>query len=246
VPAQDRDIIKGYSTRLTNGLEPGFDIGRITRANKAVQEFEDYLRPLVEARRKKGENDLISALVRAEEEGQKLSMDELLGNCVLMLVAGHETTVNLIGNAVLALLNNPEQMELLKSKPDLIVTAVNEFLRYESPVQSVRRMAAQELELHGHKIKEGDMLLLLLGAANRDPDHYANADKLDITRADNRHLAFGTGIHHCLGSSLAEVEGQIAVGTLLRRFPNLKMKSTNVEFKSPFTLRGPKELRVTF
>lgn len=246
VPAQDRDIIKGYSTRLTNGLEPGFDIGRITRANKAVQEFEDYLRPLVEARRKKGENDLISALVRAEEEGQKLSMDELLGNCVLMLVAGHETTVNLIGNAVLALLNNPDQMELLKSKPDLIVTAVNEFLRYESPVQSVRRMAAQELELHGHKIKEGDMLLLLLGAANRDPDHYANADKLDITRADNRHLAFGTGIHHCLGSSLAEVEGQIAVGTLLRRFPNLKMKSTNVEFKSPFTLRGPKELRVTF
>ncbi len=246
VPAEDRNIIKGYSKRLTDGLEPGFDIGRITRANQAVQEFEDYLRPLVEARRKQGQNDLISALVATEEQGDKLSMDELLGNCVLMLVAGHETTVNLIGNAVLALLKNPDQMALLKAQPELIVTAVNEFLRYESPVQTVRRMAAQELELHGQKIKEGDTLLLLLGSANRDPEHYQHADKLDITRQDNRHLAFGTGIHHCLGSSLAEVEGQIAVKTLIDRFPNLALKSTNVEFKFPFALRGPKELQVSF
>lgn len=246
VPPEDRNIIKGFSKQLTDGLEPGFDLGRITRANHAVQEFENYLRPLVEARRKQGQNDLISALVTAEEQGDKLSMDELLGNCVLMLVAGHETTVNLIGNSVLALLNNPEQMELLRSQPDLCVTAVNEFLRYESPVQTVRRMAAQNLDLHGQKIREGDTLLLLLGSANRDPEHYQNADKLDITRADNRHLAFGTGIHHCLGSSLAEVEGQIAIGTLLKRFANLKMKSTNVEFKFPFALRGPKELLVSF
>ncbi|CAN5627373.1 cytochrome P450 [soil metagenome] len=246
VPAEDREIIKGYSQRLTDGLEPGFDIGRITRANKAVQEFEDYLRPLVEERRKNGKNDLITALVTAEEQGDKLSMDELLGNCVLMLIAGHETTVNLIGNSVLALLNNPDQMQLLRDRPELSVTAVNEFLRYESPVQTVRRMAAQELELHGHKLKTGDTLLLLLGSANRDPEHYQNADQLDITRADNKHLAFGTGIHHCLGSSLAEVEGQIAVGTLLKRFPNLKLKSHSVEFKFPFALRGPKELLVTF
>jgi cytochrome P450 len=246
VPPEDRNIIKGFSKQLTDGLEPGFDLGRITRANHAVSEFENYLRPLVEARRKQGQNDLISALVTAEEQGDKLSMDELLGNCVLMLVAGHETTVNLIGNAVLALLKNPEQMELLRTKPELSVTAVNEFLRYESPVQTVRRMAAQNLELHGQKIKEGDTLVLLLGSANRDPEHYQNADKLDITRADNRHLAFGTGIHHCLGSSLAEVEGQIAVSTLLKRFPNLKLKSTHVEFKFPFALRGPKELLVSF
>jgi len=246
VPPEDRQIIKGFSKRLTDGLEPGFDVGRITRANSAVQEFEDYLRPLVEERRKHAQNDLISALVAAEEQGDKLTLDELLGNCVLMLVAGHETTVNLIGNSVLALLNHPDQMELLKAQPELCVTAVNEFLRYESPVQTVRRMAAQELELHGQKIKTGDTLLLLLGSANRDPDHYQNADKLDITRADNRHLAFGTGIHHCLGSSLAEVEGQIAITTLLKRFPNLEMKSTNVEFKFPFALRGPKELLVSF
>jgi len=246
VPPEDRDKIKAFSKPLTDGLEPGFDIARITRSNKAVQDFEDYLRPLVEERRKNGKNDLISALVSAEEQGDKLSMDELLGNCVLMLVAGHETTVNLIGNAVLALLKNPDQMQLLRTQPELCVTAVNEFLRYESPVQSVRRMAAQDLELHGQKIAKGDTLLLLLGSANRDPEHYTNADQLDITRADNKHLAFGTGIHHCLGSSLAEVEGQIAVGTLLKRFPNLKMKSTNVEFKFPFALRGPKELLVTF
>ncbi|MBS1955488.1 MAG: cytochrome P450 [Cyanobacteria bacterium SZAS-4] len=246
VPPEDRHIIKGYSQGLTNGLEPGFDIGRITRANKAVQEFEDYLRPLVEERRKNGKNDLISALVSAEEQGDKLSMEELLGNCVLMLVAGHETTVNLIGNSVLALLNNPNQMQMLKDQPELCVTAVNEFLRYESPVQTVKRLAAQELQLHGEKIGVGDTLLLLLGSANRDPEHYQNADQLDITRADNKHLAFGTGIHHCLGSSLAEVEGQIAITTLLKRFPNLKMKSQKVEFKFPFALRGPKELLVTF
>lgn len=246
VPPEDRNIIKEYSHGLTNGLEPGFDLGRITRANKAVQDFEDYLRPLVEERRKHGKNDLISALVSAEEQGDKLSMDELLGNCVLILVAGHETTVNLIGNSVLALLNNPDQMQMLKDQPSLCVTAVNEFLRYESPVQTVKRLAAQELQLHGEKIGAGDTLLLLLGSANRDPEHYQNADQLDITRADNKHLAFGTGIHHCLGSSLAEVEGQIAIGTLLKRFPNLKMKSQKVEFKFPFTLRGPKELLVTF
>ncbi len=246
VPAEDRNIIKGFSQGLTNGLEPGFDLGRITRANKAVQEFEDYLRPLVEERRKNGKNDLISALVAAEEQGDKLSMEELLGNCVLIMVAGHETTVNLIGNGVLALLNNPVQLQLLKDQPELCVTAVNEFLRYESPVQTVKRLAAQDLELHGEKIGRGDTLLLLLGSANRDPEHYENADHLDITRADNKHLAFGTGIHHCLGSSLAEVEGQIAIGTLLKRFPNLKMKSQKVEFKFPFALRGPKELLVTF
>lgn len=246
VPPGDREKIKAFSKPLTDGLEPGFDLSRLTRSNKAVQDFEDYLRPLVEERRKNGKNDLISALVSAEEQGDKLSMDELLGNCVLMLVAGHETTVNLIANAVLALLNHPDQMQLLRTQPELCVTAVNEFLRYESPVQSVRRMCALDLELHGQKIGHGDTLLLLLGSANRDPEHYQNADQLDITRADNKHLAFGTGIHHCLGSSLAEVEGQIAVNTLLKRFPNLKMKSQNVEFKFPFALRGPKELLVTF
>jgi pimeloyl-[acyl-carrier protein] synthase len=246
VPPEDRDKIKAFSKPLTDGLEPGFDLARMTRANKAVQEFEDYLRPLVEERRKNGKNDLISALVSAEEQGDKLSMDELLGNCVLMLVAGHETTVNLIGNGVLALLKHPDQMELLRAQPALCVTAVNEFLRYESPVQTVRRMAASDLDLHGTKIEERDVLLLLLGSANRDPEHYPNPDQLDITRADNKHLAFGTGIHHCLGSSLAEVEGQIAINTLLKRFPDLKMKSKNVEFKFPFALRGPKELLVTF
>ncbi|MBI2812622.1 MAG: cytochrome P450 [Candidatus Melainabacteria bacterium] len=121
VPAEDRNIIKGYSQRLTDGLEPGFDLGRITRSNKAVQEFEDYLRPLVEERRKNGKNDLITALVGAEEQGDKLSMDELLGNCVLMLVAGHETTVNLIGNSVLALMNHPDQMQLLRAQPRHVI-----------------------------------------------------------------------------------------------------------------------------
>lgn len=246
VPAADREKIKAFSKPLTDALEPGFDMERVTKTNKAVKEFEDYLRPLVEERKRQGTSDLISALVTAEEAGDKLSMEELLGNCVLMLVAGHETTVNLIGNSVLNLLRHPEQLDKLRANPDLALTAVSESLRYESPVQTVRRIASQDMELHGQKIEKGDVLLLLLGSANRDPEHYENAEGMDIARENNKHLAFGTGIHHCLGSSLAEVEGQIALNVLLKRCPNLKLKSQNVEFKFPFALRGPKELLVTF
>jgi cytochrome P450 len=247
VPAKDRDQIKAWSRPLIEALEPSMDIGRLSRANDAENEMAEYLRPLVEDRRKNGQNDLISALVAAEEDGSKLTMDELLGNCILLLVAGHETTVNLIGNTAHNLLINQNQLELLKEKPDLIVNAIFESLRYESPVQTVRRLTADNMEFQGHKMKQHDTLILLLGAANRDEEQFENADKLDITRPNsNKHLAFGGGIHHCLGSSLAEVEGQIAINTLLKRMPNLKLKSTKIEFKRPFALRGPRELLVSF
>ncbi len=247
VPAKDREQIKLWSRPLIDALEPSMDLGRLSRANEAEREMKEYLRPIVEERRKQGQNDLISALVAAEEEGSKLSMDELLGNCVLLLIAGHETTVNLIGNSAHNLLLYPDQLELLKSKPELIVNAVFESLRYESPVQTVRRLAAQELELRGKKLKVHDTLILLLGSANRDEEQFENADQFDIIRSNaNKHLAFGGGIHHCLGSSLAEVEGQIAISTLLQRMPNLKLKREIIEFKRPFALRGPKELLVGF
>ena len=246
VPPKDRDQFKEWSHHLTAALEPSPDIPRLMKAAGASQHLMAYLRPLIEERRKDPQADLISALVQAEEEGNKLSPEELVSNLILLLVAGHETTVNLIGNGVLALLRNPDQLDLLKSKPELLPTAVDEFLRYESPVQFVRRAAGGDMELAGQHLREDDMLFVLLGSANRDPNQFEHPDTLDITRTNNKHLAFGSGIHHCLGSSLAQLEGQIAIGTLLKRLPNLQLKTNRLEYKVPFALRGVKTMPVTF
>ncbi|HEY9868847.1 MAG TPA: cytochrome P450 [Candidatus Obscuribacterales bacterium] len=248
VPAEDRDKFHKWSHALTEMLEPRMtlDLGRINRANEANKELIEYLRPLVQERRKNPRNDLISALVEAEEQGSKLTEDELLANCVLLLVAGHETTVNLIGNGVLALLRNPDQLELLKKEPDLIQSAVEEFLRYESPIQLVRRVAAYDMELGGQKIDKDDMLVVLLGACNRDPEVFPNPDKLDIRRSPNKHIAFSEGIHFCLGASLARLEGQIAISTLFKELPDIRLATEKLEFKQPFALRGLKEMPVSF
>ncbi|MGD9682251.1 MAG: cytochrome P450 [Candidatus Obscuribacterales bacterium] len=244
VPSEDRDKFRHWSTQMTETLEPTPNLEHMKKSNAANEELIDYLRPLVAKRRQDPKDDLISALIHAEEEGNKLTEDELLGNCVLILVAGHETTVNLIGNSVRCLLSHPDQLALLKSQSELLPKAINEVLRYESPVQLVRRLAGQETELRGKKIKEKDMLVLLLGAANRDPDEFENADKFDITRDVKKHLAFGHGIHHCLGSSLAEAEGEIAIDHLFKTFPDLALKTDKITIRKPFALRGPKELLV--
>lgn len=246
VPPEDRNRFKEWSHPLTETLEPGTDLPKLMKAGKAGLELRDYLVPLFEERSKNPKDDLITALVQAEEEGSKLTKAELLANTVLLLVAGHETTVNLIGNGMLALLRNPGQMDALKEKPDLIEFAIEEFLRYDGPVQMVRRVAGCNLELAGQKIKEHDMLVLLIGSANHDPEHFQNPDTLDITRTNNKHLAFGSGIHHCLGSTLARAEGQIAISTLIQRFPNIKLKTNNLEHKHPFALHGVKSMPVTF
>jgi pimeloyl-[acyl-carrier protein] synthase len=244
VPRSDRDKFKHWSDDLVGTLNPRREFFKLTRAGAAVDELNKYLTPLVEERRKNPRNDLISLLVQAEEEGNKLTRDEVLSNCILLLVAGHETTVNLIGNSVLSLLRNEDQLDLLKKQPDLMETAVEEFLRFESPVQTVRRVADDNLVLAGQKINKEDTLFILLGSANRDPEEFDNADKLDITRKNNKHVAFSEGIHYCLGASLARKEGQIAVRQLLDRLPNLKLATEKIEFKMPFALRGPKSLPV--
>ncbi len=244
VPREDREQFKLWSHALTDTLEPEPNIEKMKQANKATEELYEYLRPLVAERRKNPKNDLITALAAAEEEGKKLTEDELLANCVLILVAGHETTVNLIGNAVRTLLQHPDQLDLLKANPDLIGSAIGEVLRFESPVQSTRRLAGETLDLNGTKINEGDMLVLLLGAANRDPAQYENPDTFDIQRDTKKHMAYGHGIHHCLGSSLADAEAQIAVGTLFKRLPNLRLLDQKIEIRTPFALRGAKKLMV--
>jgi hypothetical protein len=248
IPATDREKFKHWSNAMVSLLEPGASMMLLPSALSARSALIAYLRPLIEKRRKEPKEDLISSLVQAEEEGSKLSEAELLANIVLLLIAGHETTVNLISNSVFGLLTNPSQMQLLKSQPELMRNAVEEFLRWSSPVQIVRRFALEDITIGGKTIKKGESVIISVGAANRDPEVFANPDKLDMTRSDIKHLAFGIGIHHCLGFALAITEGEIAVGTLLRRMPNIQlaMNPGEVEYKRPIALRGPKRLPVSF
>jgi cytochrome P450 len=246
IPPADRDKFKDWSHGLTEALEPSAAAGKLLHAAQCNKELTAYLKPLVEERRKNPKDDLISALVQAEEEGSKLSELELMANLVLLLVAGHETTVNLIGNSMLALMRHQDQFDMLKAQPDLMDSAVDELLRFDSPVQMIRRNAGSALELGGQQIAEDDTVILLPGSANHDPAQFESPETLDITRKNNKYLSFGSGIHHCLGSSLAKAEGKIALTTLMQRLPNIKLRSDDLEYRLPFALRGVKELPVTF
>jgi cytochrome P450 len=203
-----------------------------------------YLQHLVRERRGDPRTDLVGALIAAEELGDRLSGEELTANLLLLLVAGHETTANLIGNGVLALLRHPDQMDLLRREPELIESAVEELLRFESPVQQIGRVAREDLELAGQPIPAGQGVLICLGAANRDPAQFADPDRLDLRRAENRHLAFGHGVHFCLGAALARLEGQIAIGTVVRRYPELRLAEAPPRWRKSFALRGLSSLPV--
>jgi cytochrome P450 len=214
-----------------------------------MQAFTDYLRRMFEAKRENPGDDLVSALVRAEEAGDKLSEGELLGMVFLLLVAGHEITVNLIGNGVLALLQHPDQLEKLKDDPSLIKPAVEELLRYDGPVEtSTERFASEDVTIGETVIPQGEMVLVVIAAAARDPERFPDPDALDITRSDNKHLAFGKGIHHCLGAPLARMEGQIAIATLLHRMPGLRLKGSpeSLRWRPGMVLRGLRGLPVEF
>src|ERR1700709_2267978 len=204
-----------------------------------------YFKELFELRRRSPGNDLTTQLVQAEEDGSKLSNEELTGNIILLFGAGHETTVNLIGNGLLALHRNPDQLALLKAKPELISNAVEEFLRYDSSVQMTGRVALEDIEdLGGKRIPKGESVLCLLGSANRDPAVYPDRPyRLGIARPHVRPLSFGGGIHFCLGAQLARIEAEVAIATLLRRLPDLKLDDAeNPEWRPTFVLRGLKVL----
>ncbi|HYR40138.1 MAG TPA: cytochrome P450, partial [Methylomirabilota bacterium] len=187
-----------------------------------------------------------SALIAAEEAGDTLSEDELLATCILLLVAGHETTVNLIGNGTLALLRHPHELRRLHESPGLIASAVEELLRYDGPVQRTARIPSEDVTIGGRTIGKGEMVLPFIGAADRDPAQFRDPDRLDITRADNRHIAFGWGIHFCLGAPLARIEGQIAFNTLLQRLPKLALATDTPQYRQSLTLRGLSALPVSF
>jgi hypothetical protein len=246
VPAGDRARFEQWSHDIARSIDaiafPDPEI--VERANRAEDGLNAYFHGLVAERRRAPRADLLTALIAAEEAGDRLSTRELFATGILLFIAGHETTVNLIGNGTLALLRHPDQMQRLRDDPSLIATAVEELLRYDSPVQRTGRIVYEDVVLDGKTIPKGALAVGLLGAANRDPAQFTDPDRLDITRGANQHLAFGWGIHFCLGAPLARLEGQIAIGTLLQRLPRLALATERLEWRETSTLRGLKALPV--
>ena len=247
VPPRDREKFKQWSDEIVASLNGPFASQEaLERARKSANELADYFRGVIAERRQEPKEDLVSGLIAAEEQGQILSEDEMLATAMLLLVAGNETTTNLIGNGMLALLRNPDQLHKLRDDPSLIQTAVEELLRYDGPVQGTGRVAEEDLEIDGRPIKTGQVAFCILAAANRDPAQFENPDQLDIARQPNEHIAFGDGIHFCLGAPLARAEGQIAIGTLLQRFANLNLEDEDPPWGGTFILRGLNSLPIAF
>jgi len=226
VPRAERHLLRGWSSAILGALEPVTTPEMLDRGNRAVEEFCSLLRALVQDRRANpgdgSDGEVLSALIAAESDGERLTEVELLHQCIFLLNAGHETTTNLIGNGVDALLENPDQRARLQADPALIKPAVEEFLRVQSPNQLGNRRALAPMVLADTTLPEGTLVTLCIGAANRDPAVFPDPDRLDIGRDPNRHLAFGAGIHVCAGLSLARMEGQVAIGRLVDRFPELR------------------------
>jgi cytochrome P450 PksS len=244
VPAADRHRFQRWSSVLVSA---GSSRWGVFLAIPSVWMFLRYTRKLIKARRAQPRDDLVSALIRAEEAGRQLSEDELVAMIVLLLIAGHETTVNLIGNGMLALLEHPDQLEKLRDDPSLIRPAVEELLRFGSPVEAAtERYAREDVTIAGVTIPRGEMVFAVIASANRDERQFPNPDKLDIAREPNKHLAFGLGAHFCLGAALARMEGQIAIGTLLRRAPGLRLavEPGALRWRPGLVLRGLKALPV--
>jgi pimeloyl-[acyl-carrier protein] synthase len=244
VPPEDRETFRDWSAALAASLDPLVSQELAQCATQARDGLHAYLRGIITERRRAPRSDLISALVAVEERGEILSEPELVVMCTLLLIAGHETTVNLIGNGMLALIQHADQFAQLRESPGLISTAVEELLRFDSPVQLTGRIATEPLEIGGQRIDAGQWVLPLLGAANRDPHHFAEPDQLDLARNPNPHVGFGRGIHFCLGAPLARLEGQMVIGALVQRFPKLELAGTPVR-RDQITLRGLKSLPVS-
>jgi pimeloyl-[acyl-carrier protein] synthase len=249
VPPEDREQLKKWSDDFVVffGTHPGqVSLDQYRQSMRSMREMSNYFRAAATRDRSGALDCLLKTMALAEEQGDKLSEGELVANANLLLVAGHETTTNLIGNGVLALLRHPDQMQKLRDNPALIPGAIEEFLRYDGPVQFTHRVASEDLTLGGKAIRRGQFVFLFLAAANRDPAHFPDPDRLDVTRAPHKHLAFGLGHHFCLGAPLARLEAQIAFATILRRFQELRLAAEHWEYNDNFNLHGLKALPVTF
>jgi cytochrome P450 len=244
VDPADRDDFKRWSDESVEGFNPVLtDEGR-ERVVAAGAAMDNYLRNAIERRRRDPRDDLMTALVAVEEAGDQLTTDEIVTMCALLLAAGNVTTTDLIGNSVYALLSHPTQLAALRDDPSLIKNAIEEVLRFDSPVVETARIALHDMELGGCPVAKGESILTLLAAANRDPDVYDQPDTFDIRRTDTHHHAFGGGIHYCLGAPLARLEAQLAIVSLLQRFPDLRLAGEELEWRALPTFRGLARLPV--
>lgn len=243
IPAEDLDRFEKWSNDIALTVEPLLHDEEALKVLNARKELDEYFEEIIALRRRRPQDDMISALIEAEEHGEKLTHVELTTTLTLLLVAGNETTRNLIGNGMLALLAHPEQLRLLRANPELLGSAVSETLRYDPPVQLDGRAALEDLEIRGRQIRAGQIVVSVIGSANRDPDVFENPDDLDIRRNSSSHLSFGRGIHYCLGAPLAKMEGRIALEGILRRFPSIRL-AAEPERRPQTVLRGVKSLWV--
>jgi cytochrome P450 len=246
VPEADRHHLRPWSQAIVAMYELDHTPEQERQAVQAAQEFADYLRVLARKRRADPRDDLITALALVEEQDDRLTEDELISTCVLLLNAGHEATVNVIGNGMLALLHHPDQLARLRENPQWVKTAVEEMLRYDTPLQLFRRWVLEDMTYNGVELRQGTEIALLFGAANRDPAVFSDPHDFDITRQPNPHIAFGGGVHYCLGAPLARLELQIAMATLLRRCPHLQIDGPEPEFRPAYVIRGLTAFPVTF
>jgi cytochrome P450 len=245
VPIASREEMRVWAGVLVQAVDAKRDTAIYGTATAVTMQLVALFQGVLAERRAEPRNDLISELLQAHEQGDHLSEQELIVTATTLLLAGHETTVNLIGNGMLALLRQPDQLALLRERPELTPSAVEEFLRYEAPSQMASRVAPEEMEIGGQIVGRGEILNLLLGSGNHDPEAFSVPDRLDVTRANNRHLAFGTGMHYCLGAPLARLEGQVAIETLLRRFPMLRLSDDSAqapEWRETISFRGLRSL----
>ncbi|MGH7487354.1 MAG: cytochrome P450, partial [bacterium] len=243
-PAEERHRLRPWSAQIVRLYEKDYSQEDEDRAETATSEFATALAELAERRRVEPRDDLISALVSIRDQGDKLSPDELISTCMLLLNAGHEATVNAAGNGLLALINHPGQLARLREQPSMIAAAIEEMLRFDAPLQLFHRFVLGDLR-HGEvDFAQGDTVGLLFGSGNRDPEAFERADEFDIARTSNRHLAFGVGTHFCLGAPLARLELEVLFTALLRRFPRIELDGPPPEHRPGLVFRGLKELRV--
>lgn len=245
IPGELRDTFGEWSRAIAEFRgNPNRTVDDARAAQDAMVALTEFFRKTVADRRRNKGTDLISLLIDIEEEGEVLTEDELYAQCIALLFAGHETTRNLIGNGMYTLLLNPQQLRELREQPQMIRSAVEEILRFESPVQFTARVLKEDIEVCGQEIRKGWTVLCMLGAANRDPKQFKDPDRLDLKRLNNQHLAFSAGIHACIGAQLARLEGQVALQNLAQRFPQMKLVDSHAEWASTFGLRGLKSLSV--
>jgi cytochrome P450 len=243
VPHADRDLFKSWSVKVARTLEPTITANQAEEADQATIELAEYFDRIIESRRIEPKDDLITVLIQAEEEGDKLNHGEVIAALQLILIAGHETTSNLLGNGMYALLNNPEQLAWLRKNPDQVDVAVEELLRFDSPVAVNARTALEDVDIGGVPIKAGDSLILLQGSGNFDENLREHSDALALEHGDKNHLSFGRGVHYCLGAPLARLEGQIGFQKVLDRWSDIRLAEAP-EYKDHIVLRGLKTLNV--